>query len=180
MAKQMNFIGMEGHLVADPESRTVGQSTVCNFRMATNNGKRKVNGTEVDDTTFINYEVWGKSAEAFQKFATKGTGIWVNGSLRNNPEDVTIQLQDGSTKPRKIAHYKVRVTNWGFLPGNNNGGNGNGQAQQTNGNGQAQQSAASGNGGNAQAGPAPASNDPYSAGSPDDFTIIDDDQDLPF
>lgn len=173
MAKQMNCCSMEGYLVADPQTRAVGDKTVCNFRMATNNGKRKVNGNDVEDTIFLNYEAWGPSGEALQKFAAKGTGLWVNGTLHLHEQDITVVKEDGSTQNRKFPHFKMRVREWGFLPSSRaNGQQAGANAQAAAGQGNTQ--AASNN----AATPPPAA--PYSAGAPDDFAIIDDGEDLPF
>lgn len=105
----MNVVNFEGNVVFGPESKTVGDKQVVNFRLAINNGKRTVNGKEIEDTLFQDCEVWNKSGETFGKFVRKGTGIWVTGSLHCNSQVVTIQNADGTTKERNFPYYKIRV-----------------------------------------------------------------------
>lgn len=154
---------MEGYVVADPEFRTVGDKQVLNFRMATNNGKRKVNGEEVEDTVFMNFSVWGESGVTLGKFAEKGTGLWVQCTLHQYPRKMRVEQKDGTIKDVNIPQYQMRVQQWGFLPNN--------KSAATAGNGNAASAAPA-----AQAAPTQA----YQTGDPDDFAIIDDDQDLPF
>jgi single-strand DNA-binding protein len=69
------FYGV-GYLVADLESREVGDKIVANGAIAIN---RKFG---IDKTDFINISIWGKSAEFAMKYATKGTMIAIIGELQ--------------------------------------------------------------------------------------------------
>jgi single-strand DNA-binding protein len=69
------FYGV-GYLVADLESREVGDKIVANGAIAIS---RKY---AIDKTDFINISIWGKSAEFAMKYATKGTMIAISGELQ--------------------------------------------------------------------------------------------------
>jgi single-strand DNA-binding protein len=69
------FYGV-GYLVADLESREVGDKLVANGAIAIS---RKY---AIDKTDFINISIWGKSAEFAMKYATKGTMIAISGELQ--------------------------------------------------------------------------------------------------
>ena len=78
----MNVIIIKGRLTRDPEIKEVqgknGAISVCKFSVAVNNPTD-------DETTFFNCEIWGKSAEALNKFVTKGQEIAVEGSMVSRP-----------------------------------------------------------------------------------------------
>jgi single-strand DNA-binding protein len=69
------FYGV-GYLVADLESREVGDKLVANGAIAIS---RKY---AIDKTDFVNISIWGKSAEYALKYAKKGTMIAIAGELQ--------------------------------------------------------------------------------------------------
>ena len=78
----MNKLTIIGNLTRDPEVRyTPVGSAVCEFGMAIN--RRFVsNGTERDETCFVEIVVWGKPAENCGRFLTKGSQVLVEGRLQ--------------------------------------------------------------------------------------------------
>lgn len=64
-----------GNLGSDPESRQVGDRQVCNFSVA-------VNGRRDDPATWVRVAVWGKQAEACQRYLAKGRQVIVTGAAR--------------------------------------------------------------------------------------------------
>lgn len=83
-----NKITIVGYLGRDPETRyTPNGDAVCSFSIATTE-KRK----DEEFTTWFNVSVWGKSAEACQKYLTKGSQVYVEGRLMQR----TYQKQDGT------------------------------------------------------------------------------------
>lgn len=71
-----------GNLGRDPESREVGDSTVCNFSIATTRAYKKKDGEKVEETEWHRIAVWGPQAKACQQYLTKGRQVYVEGRLQ--------------------------------------------------------------------------------------------------
>ena len=90
MANDLNRCEFIGRLGADPETRyTANGAAVCNFRIAAGWKSKEKEGTE-----WIPIVVWGKLAEACQKYLIKGSRVYVSGSWR------TRKWQDSSGQDR--------------------------------------------------------------------------------
>lgn len=70
-----------GNLTRDPESRAVGDKTVCNFTVAVNR-RKKNDGTQEAD--FFRVGAWGKLGESCQKYLQKGRKVYVSGTVSVN------------------------------------------------------------------------------------------------
>lgn len=70
-----------GRLGMDPVLKSVGASTVCNFNLATDESYTDKNGQKVDKTEWHRVVVWGKQAESCGKYLSKGSLVYVEGSL---------------------------------------------------------------------------------------------------
>jgi single-strand DNA-binding protein len=70
-----------GNLTRDPESRAVGDKTVCNFTVAVNR-RKKSDGTQEAD--FFRVGAWGKLGESCQKYLQKGRKVYVCGTVSVN------------------------------------------------------------------------------------------------
>ena len=102
----MNNVSLVGRLTKDPELRTISTgNTTCSFTIAINRTFANSNGEREAD--FINCVVWGKQAENFAKFCTKGSLIGVTGRIQTRNYDA----QDG----RKVYVTEVVATNIQFL-----------------------------------------------------------------
>jgi len=75
----MNVLHIIGNIVRDPESRTVGDKTVCNFTVAVNRRQRDKDGNSVAD--FFRVSAWGKTGDVCQRFLNKGRKVAVTGSV---------------------------------------------------------------------------------------------------
>ena len=161
----LNVIALMGRLVADPELRhTPNGIATCTFRIAVD--RSFVRQGEERKADFIDIVAWRQSAEFVCKYFRKGNMIAVNGSLQTrNYED-----KNGN----KRTAYEVVADNIHFAESKSASAGGYAPA---------------GNAGYAPAAapaqpvmPRPAVPDPvsYSAGSADDFALIDDSEDLPF
>lgn len=155
----LNVVALMGRLVADPELRHTPQGTaVTTFTIAVDRSFAKA-GTE-RQTDFIDIVAWRGTAEFICKYFQKGRMIAIDGSIQ------TRTYQDKNGNNRKA--FEIVVNNANFVGGKNENG-------------------ASSNSSYAPSAPdysraVPAEPAPaYSAGSPDDFAVIDDsDEDLPF
>jgi single-strand DNA-binding protein len=100
MAEGLNkWMGM-GNLGADPELRfTQSGTAVLNLRMACNERFKDKDGEWKDRTEWVNVVVWDKRASALAKILAKGSGIFVEGSLRTS----SFEGRDGQKR------YKTEV-----------------------------------------------------------------------
>ena len=79
----MNIMIVKGHLTRDPELRhTTSNTPVANGCVATNRRVPK-DGDWEDEATFIEFTVWGKRAEAFVKYHSKGSEVLLTGRSTN-------------------------------------------------------------------------------------------------
>lgn len=88
MADGLNRVMLLGNLGADPELRfTPGGQAVLNMRVATTESYLDRDKVRKERTDWHNVVVWGKRGEALGKFLTKGSSLFVEGSLRTSSYD---------------------------------------------------------------------------------------------
>lgn len=150
----LNVVALTGRFTADPELRhTPNGVATCSFSIAVD--RSFVRQGEERKADFINIVTWRSTAEFVCKYFRKGNMVAVNGSLQSrNYED-----KNGN----KRTAYEVVADNVHFVESKASSGNSGYSAPVA----EAPRAVQS----------APAS---YSVGSPDDFAVIDDSEDLPF
>ena len=79
----LNHITMMGRLTRDPELRTVGETSVCSFRIACERDFKNKDGEK--ETDFVDVVAWRKLAETVVKNFTKGRLAIVEGRLQIRP-----------------------------------------------------------------------------------------------
>ena len=86
MARGINKVIAIGNLGKDPETRYLPSgAAVCNFTMAVSESwKDKQTGEIKERTEWMNIEVWGNSAEACQKYLSKGSQCYVEGKMQTD------------------------------------------------------------------------------------------------
>ncbi len=95
----LNSVNMMGNLTRDPEMKyTPSGKAVCSLSIANNRVYTK-NGEKVTEVSYFDVDVWGLAAENCVKYLVKGSGIIVEGRLR----------QDRWEKDGK-AQSRVRIT----------------------------------------------------------------------
>ena len=106
-----NKVLIMGNLTRDPELRyTQGGSAVVKFGMAVNRKYRNNTTQEmVEETTFVDVEGWGRSAETFNQYMSKGRPVFVEGRLRFD----TWESKEG----QKRTKLMVVMENFQFLGG---------------------------------------------------------------
>src|SRR5690349_12769679 len=88
MSEGFNRVLLLGNLGADPELRfTQGGQAVLNLRVATTESYLDKDKVRRERTDWHNVVVWGKRGEALGKILTKGSSIFVEGSLRTSSYD---------------------------------------------------------------------------------------------
>lgn len=159
----LNVVVLMGRLVADPQLRQTPQGTnVASFRIAVDRNYARQG--EQRSADFIDIVAWRQQAEFVCKYFQKGSPIAIEGSLQ------TRQYQDKNGNNRTAVEVVVDRVN--FVPRSNGGNAGAGSAYAS----------------STPATPAESYSRPaaqaaapsYSAGSTDDFAVIDEGEDLPF
>jgi single-strand DNA-binding protein len=88
MAEGLNRVMLLGNLGADPELRyTQGGQAVLNMRLATTESYLDRDKVRRERTDWHNVVVWGKRGEALSKILSKGSTLFVEGSLRTSSYD---------------------------------------------------------------------------------------------
>lgn len=111
----LNRVMLLGNLGADPELRfTQGGQAVLHIRMATTESYfDKTANERKERTDWHNVTVWGKRGEALAKFLTKGSTIFVEGSLRTSSYD--------NREGVKVYKTEINATNIILAGGKGNG-----------------------------------------------------------
>jgi single-strand DNA-binding protein len=118
MAANLNEVFLMGNLTADPELKQTPRGTaVCDLRMAINDTYKAQDGTTKEVVTYVDVEVWGRTAENCKQYLSKGRGVFVKGQLKLDQWE-----QDG----QKRSKLKVRGVSVQFLGGGQGGGGGGG------------------------------------------------------
>ncbi len=110
-----------GNLTRDPQlSYLPSETAVVDFGMATNRKWKKQDGSQGDETCFVDCRMFGKRAEVINKYCKKGNPLFVEGRLTFD----SWQGQDGTKRSR----LRVTVENFEFMgQGSSGGGQGGGQ-----------------------------------------------------
>jgi len=82
MASSFNRVILMGNLTRDVQVRyTPGGTAVTDVGMAMNE-KRKQGEEWVDETTFVDVTLWGRTAEVAAEYLSKGSPLFVEGRLK--------------------------------------------------------------------------------------------------
>lgn len=79
--KSLNKVQLIGHVGKEPETKNIGEYTVCNFSLATSSAYKQ-NGETKEKTEWHKIQAWGKLAEIVDKYIKKGSKIYIEGSLQ--------------------------------------------------------------------------------------------------
>jgi len=108
MSFHYSHITIAGNLTRDPELRATHRAPVCNFAVAVNRRWRNQAGDTQEETTFVDCESWGRTAELVAQYLHKGSPVLLDGRLRlDSWED-----QQG----QRASRLKVVAGNVRFLP----------------------------------------------------------------
>jgi len=79
----LNKVMLIGNVTRDPEIKyTPKGSAVADLGLAINRTYTNQGGEKVEETTFIDVELWGRTAEIAGEYAKKGRPIFIEGRLR--------------------------------------------------------------------------------------------------
>lgn len=154
----MNVVAIMGRLVADPQMRQTNTGrNVASFRIACDRGRKDANGQSQAD--FFDIVAWERTAEFVCRYFQKGSMIAIDGRLQSR------QYQDKTGNNRTAIEIVANNVNF------------TGSKSQNSGMGAPAPAPAPAEFSRPAAQPAAPS---YSAGSNDDFALIEDEGDLPF
>lgn len=105
-----NHVQLIGHLTRDIELRAAGGTPVCDNALAINKKYKNKSGTLVEETTFVDITMWGRTAEIADEYLEKGRAICVHGELKQD----TWQDKETGAKRSKL---KVTVRELVMLGG---------------------------------------------------------------
>jgi len=117
----VNHVILIGRLTRDAELKyTSGGQAVCKFAIAVN--RRKKSGDQwVEEASFFDIVLWGRSGETLNQYLVKGKQVAVEGELHQNRWE-----QDGQARS-KVEIMAVNVQLLGGTSGSNaSGGSGQG------------------------------------------------------
>jgi single-strand DNA-binding protein len=112
-----NRVILIGNLTRDIELRYVSnQMAVTDVGLAVNDRRKNANGEWVEETTFVDVTVWGRTAEVMSEYCSKGSPVFIEGRLKLD----TWEGQDG----QKRSKMRVVCERMQLLSGRGQGGQG--------------------------------------------------------
>ncbi len=110
-----NRVILMGNLTRDPQlSYTPNNTPVAEFGLATNRKWRTPDGQDREETCFVDCNVFGRQAETFNQYMSKGRPVLLEGRLRYSQWET----QEG----QKRSKLSVVVERFQFVGGRPGGG----------------------------------------------------------
>src|SRR3954469_15777255 len=128
MGASFNKVILAGNLTRDPELRyTPSGMAVTDIGLAVNDRRKNQNGEWVEETTFVDITLWGRTAEICSEYCTKGTSLLIEGRLKLDSWD---DKQSGQKRSKlKVVGERMQMLGGkaGGGPGGGGGSGGGGQ-----------------------------------------------------
>jgi single-strand DNA-binding protein len=78
-----NRVILMGNLTRDPELRyTASGTAVSGIGLAVNDNYKNANGEWVEEATFVDVTLWGRTAERASEYLSKGSPVLIEGRLK--------------------------------------------------------------------------------------------------
>ena len=78
-----NRVVLLGNVTRDPELRYISNGTaVTDIGLAVNDRRKTATGEWVEETTFVDVTLWGRTAEIAGEYVTKGSPLLIEGRLK--------------------------------------------------------------------------------------------------
>src|SRR4051795_4764899 len=114
-----NRVILVGNLTRDPELRYIPSGTaVTDIGLAVNDRRKGANGEWIDETTFVDVTLWGRTAEIAPEYLNKGSSVLIEGRLKLDTWE-----KDGK-KNSKLRVVGERMVMLGGKGGGGSGGSG--------------------------------------------------------
>ena len=99
-----NRVVLVGNLTRDVELRQAGNSTVTELGLAVNDRVKK-DGQWVEEPTFVDVTLWGRTAEVAGQYLSKGSSVLVEGRLKFEQWE-----QDGNKRSKlKVVGERMQM-----------------------------------------------------------------------
>jgi single-strand DNA-binding protein len=83
MPGSVNKVFLMGNLTRDVQIKhTANNTAIANLSLAVNRRYRNNAGEMQEETTFVDCEAWGRTAETMGKYLSKGRPVFIEGRLR--------------------------------------------------------------------------------------------------
>ena len=78
-----NRVILIGNLTRDPELRYLASGmAVTDIGLAVNDRRKNANGEWIEETTFVDVTLWGRTAEVASEYLSKGSPVFIEGRLK--------------------------------------------------------------------------------------------------
>jgi single-strand DNA-binding protein len=116
-----NRVILIGNVTRDPELRYIPSGTaVTDVGLAVNDRRKGANGEWIEETTFVDVTLWGRTAEVATEYLNKGSSVMIEGRLKLDTWE-----KDGK-KNSKLRVIGERMVMLGSKGGGGGGGGGGG------------------------------------------------------
>ncbi len=108
MSASFNRVILMGNLTRDPELRyTPSGTAVSEVGLAVNDRRKSQSGEWIDETTFVEVTLWGRTAEVASEYLNKGSQILIEGRLKLD----TWQSNDGQKRSKlHVVAERMQMT----------------------------------------------------------------------
>ncbi len=114
-----NRVILVGNVTRDPELRYIPSGTaVTDIGLAVNDRRKGANGEWIEETTFVDVTLWGRTAEVASEYLNKGSSVLIEGRLKLDTWE-----KDGK-KNSKLRVIGERMQMLGSKGGGGSGGGG--------------------------------------------------------
>jgi len=111
-----NRVILVGNLTRDVDIRYLQSgSAVCDVSLAVNDRRKSASGEWVEETTFVDVTLWGRTAEVASEYLSKGSPVLIEGRLK---------LDQWETDGQKRSKLKVVGEKMQMLSSRGSGGGG--------------------------------------------------------
>jgi single-strand DNA-binding protein len=115
-----NRVILMGNLTRDPELRYIPSGTaVTDIGLAINDKRKNANGEWIEEVTFVDVTLWGRTAEVAGEYLSKGSPVFIDGRLKLD------EWQDKDSG-QKRSRFKVVCDRMQLIGAKGQGGQGGG------------------------------------------------------
>lgn len=102
-----NRVILMGNLTRDPEIRhTSGGTAVADIGLAVSDRRKGQDGQWIEETTFLDVTLWGRTAEVAGEYLTKGSSALVEGRLKLDQ----LETNDGQKRSKlKVVGERLQM-----------------------------------------------------------------------
>ncbi len=109
MAGSVNKVFLMGNLTRDIELKhTPSDQSVATIGIAVNRVYKTRDGENREETTFVDCEAWGRTAEVMSQYLRKGRPVFIEGRLK-------LDQWDDRETGKKRSKLKVVIDNFQFV-----------------------------------------------------------------